>query len=496
MNKFKITLKRWVCFLDIPMKSLVLIAISIFIFSLSTNLFAALTYPSWFDEAYMADIAYNLFHHNEMRLDIVSPYVSVKGDIYGPVFFYLQMAFIKLLGFQPITFRVLNLLAAYVVNAMVPLLLLWHTKNRKVALWVFILLLVDSAINRSTVTGRMDMVATLFALTSLICAYRYNASLLILCATAFCAAITYLTTPRALFLLPGTFIMLLFKIYRIYRISGISHKIILNYLLALLVFTVPIALWVWSVGGISYYIQLFVGNKVSLQHFGGSVFRDWDDYILLPLLLSLLVWSIKIAWNDRLIISVLFTFLFFSFCVREVGPYRAMIMPYLYLAGSIMLIYIFEKQHLQSWVVISCTALVLFVSLPRYCYRAADILYINADSRNIESFQSSMLSKIPDGHSFMANYDYYFLIKPRASSLLAAENLNKSYVDRGFAPDYILLNASTVDDAKRSNSFLNRLLIDKYQLVSQYNFPIHSLSFSKDLLNRRNYNGTKLYRKI
>ena len=475
----------------VPTRTLAVIAVTLFAFTLATNIFAALTYPSWYDEAFFADIAYNLFHHGVMRADVTSLDASREVLEYGPVFFHLQKAAMTALGFEPISFRILNMLGAYLVAGTVPMLFFWHTKNRNVALWLFVLLLIDSAINRSAVTGRMDMVATLFAFWSLVCAYRYaNGSLLALIATASCAALAYLTTPRALFLLPAAFVTLVFQTQAFYRNTGALRIIALHYLLALLALAVPIALWVWSVGGVGDYVQSIRGDQHVLQHIGPSFFRSPEDYLLLPILCLLLVLSFKTALYDRIVVSALVTFVAFSFFVREVGPYRQMIMPYLYLAGAVMLMHILDKRG-AKWVAFCCASLVLIVSLPVYFYRAADIWYVNAGCRNAESFRLDMLRNIPAGSSFLANFEFYFFLKPQARSLLAAEFVNQSHFDGGFAPEYMLLNTSSL-----SRPDLDRVVKERYGLVAEYFCPVRALGFDENLFNRRNLKGAKLYKKM
>ena len=81
--------------------------------SIATNFYAFATYPCWFDEAVISDIAFHNANEGIWKLDVIP--TSEGARAYGPVYFYIQEFLIKWFGFDAVTMRAGNALAAYLV---------------------------------------------------------------------------------------------------------------------------------------------------------------------------------------------------------------------------------------------------------------------------------------------------------------------------------------------------------------------------------------------
>lgn len=464
--------------------------------SILTNIHAALTYPCWFDEAVLSDIAYNFQREGVWRADIYP--VDIGAWIYGPIYFYLQKPLIELFGFCAATMRLGNAVATYLVAILVALMVLQFTKRKTVTLLVFILFILDSSINRAAVVGRMDMVATLFALSSYYFAYRYSRSSFreIGLASGF-AALGFLTTPRVGFLLPGAVVLLL-----IYMASHLKYQdnqkiLFLHYGLAIVIFVVPIFLWIHSIGGIEQYISAFRNSSQVGRHQGSTLFRKPEDYIFLPLLLGLFLFCCKRAIREPLLIGIFATFVSFTLFVKEVGPYRPMILPYLYIAGAVMAVMIFDSGQLRyrRWLVYGAIAVVFLVSAPFFLYRTIDVWLINSASRNARPLQVSLLNKIPADKFVAAGYEYYYLLKPQAKRFIEFESLPKLPSSRSELPDYIVLTGeSNIAVLKTAGKWADLLKTD-YKVIGTYIFKVNDLGLHKIFFSRRNYDGTTVYAK-
>ena len=139
--------------------------VSLLPFVLVLNMFTINDFPSWWDESFMANIAFNFSTGHGLFLDL-NPSREGVFYSYGPVFFYLQSLLIGLVGFDAFWYRIPNLLAAYLTLILLALIMRGYGITRAYV-WIFLLLaLVDFSINRNMISGRMDMVAVLFVMSA------------------------------------------------------------------------------------------------------------------------------------------------------------------------------------------------------------------------------------------------------------------------------------------------------------------------------------------
>lgn len=474
-------------------KSFLIAALFIFIIiGLITNLVAGFTYPAWEDEAVISDIAYNYYNFSTWKLDIIPN--EGNAWIYGPIYFKIQNVFIKLFGFNPLSLRFTNGIATYLVIISIIYIIRKVVKNNIIIIIVAIQLVIDSSFNRAITIGRMDMLATFFSLLGLVFALKYNDNKLkSIIITSLFSSLAYLTTPRALFLLPANFLIILFHIINEFKTGYDFKKQLLNIFFATCFFIIPILFWIQEVGGVSNYIEYINSSNHISKHKGITLFRDKEDYVFMPLFLITTYFYLRNTAPSKLFISLFVTLIFFTLFVKEVGPYRPMIMPYFYILLSIgcsSLLTLSEKSKLYSYL-LKVTFIIFFsISFSFFSYRAIDVLLINRECRNAHYLKNNLFRNIPNNKSIAIDYDYYFIFKNNNKSIQEFSYLKQVYYEKKILPDYLVLNQNTNNFLNKSKEKWYIWLKGNYNIEGRYNCEANEFSVFK---SRRNYNGTILY---
>jgi hypothetical protein len=174
------------------------------VLSSALSLCLVLNRRPWCDEAWFADIGYNLLHHGTMGMRILDPHgfpfsTYVRGiDRFSywvmPGYFLLQAVWYKLVGFSLITFRSISMFWGAVA------LWAWYeilsrlTRDRFLALVVVGLLATDNLFLMSAATGRMDMMCAAMGLAGIAVYLIFREERLILAvalSTTICAAAVF-----------------------------------------------------------------------------------------------------------------------------------------------------------------------------------------------------------------------------------------------------------------------------------------------------------------
>lgn len=471
-----------------------LVVLAVLLASVVANAAAMLSYAPWIDEAIIADISYGYFKGEAYQHQNFILSEAAEGRIYGPVFFYLQNLFLHALGDSPFAFRITSAVAGYLLIGVVALLLQLHTRNNKLALWLAFVLLVSARLSSSAVSGRMDLVATLFAMSSLLCAWHYQrGSLQALLGCALLASLAYLTTPRALFLLPATLVMLMYCISDHCADATSTRRIVSHFLYAAAVFLAPIGVWVMAVGGLWEYSRLFLKPEMA-EFIGPTIIRDWRDWIYLPALLVVIALNWRRVFADRLAVACCATFVIFSLCVHEVGPYKAMRLPYTFLLGALAVSLIATRNRkllvTGLWAVI-----VAAVSVSAFAVRVLDSFYANRDCRDAGDFNQRMLANVPMHLSFLADYSFYYLLKGRPVTFSPLEIESPDFFVKQTLPDRILLDAETLKTVAQDGSPLHDILAAEYEVAANYSCPLHGSVLRERFENRHNFRNARLYQK-
>jgi hypothetical protein len=469
-------------------------SISIFIVSLITNFKAGMTYPAWEDEAVFSDFLFNYTYKDIWRQDIWWEKMDIW--MYGPIYFYLQKPIIEAFGFYAHIVRIENAVVTYLLSFLVGFISWKFTKRPLLSLSIFILFLLDFSINRSVVLGRIDPLATFFSILAFYFACRYeNFRLIDIFMAALFSSATFLSAFRSIFLLPGTFFMILIHLNSFYHNSGSKKRIYIHAFIFLLIFLFPIILWVNSLGGISNYVSTILNSDLGSRHKGFSLFRIPEDYIFLLLFFILVISVRKFVLRDPRIIAILITFSCFTIFVKELGPYRSMIIGYLYLAAGLMTEHFLQVNfHFRKVYILKLSYIIIFlISFFSFSIRAFDIHVVNANCRLSKDINEFLLDRVKKNSVIAAGYEYYYLLKPKARIFYPLTSIINDKVKIDAYPDYVVLNNMDFNDPKFQRRAWSKILTEKYTQIGFYDCSVNNFGLYNLFQSRRNYYGTRVY---
>ncbi len=162
------------------------------------------------DEAWFADIAYNLIHHGHLGMKVLDPHgfpfaTYVDGiDRYTywvlPGYSLMQAAWYEVFGLTLFSMRAISLLWGGVALLSWYVVVRWLTGDRRIALLAVFLLGVEHNFVRSAADGRMDMMVGSLGLLSLaLYIYLRENFTLALFVAACVSAVNLFTHPNAIF---------------------------------------------------------------------------------------------------------------------------------------------------------------------------------------------------------------------------------------------------------------------------------------------------------
>jgi hypothetical protein len=464
--------------------------------SLAVNIFAAIYYPSWFDEAVISDIAYNFYKNSKFEQTIFI--TDAPPWIYGPIYFYISKFLLYFFKFTPFLLRSINGIAVYLLAYFFYLTIALITKNKTNAVIFTLLLLFDPEINRSAVSGRMDMLSTLFVFCGFYHLIRFNSSndsILSLSLSALFCASAYLTTPRGLFLLPLNFLVFLFLYKNKYKKNSFNTKGRALPLFAfLLAFSIPIFIWVYSRGGFSEYLNTLSKSKVSMAHIGPTFFRRKLDYILISFSLFLYAINFKSNYKNIFLNSIFLTYISFSIFVKEVGPYASMIYPFIYLFIALQPPFsegINSPPKFNTLLVFPKFLFIVYSAI--WMARSIDILYVNKECRNSTLLKESVLNKISKNSNVIADYEFYFLLKESSKNLAEFNSFIANIQHFKFSPDFIVLTNVEKKSLEELYPGLSNKLGGSYKILRYFECGSKKERFSSIFSYRKNYDGTIVF---
>jgi hypothetical protein len=460
--------------------------------SVITNYIAALTYPAWFDETVISDIAFHYTYEGIWQQDIY--WEKMEAWLYGPIYFMLQKPIIEIFGFSPICLRAQNAVCAYLVGGLITLLLWKYTRRSFITLLIFLLFIIDNSINRSIVLGRFDMVVSLFSILGFYFACRYEKLHFIdLILAALFSSLAFLTSIRSLFLLPGTAFLISFYSFKNYFNK---RQILINISLFMLIFLIPIFIWINSVGGLFHYINTILNSNVVSEHWGFSIIRDTEDYIFIPIYFLIIIRSYKHLIHEPRIIAILLTFITFTLFVKEVGSYRPLIIPYLYLSiGLISNILIINSHDILNYTLLKFAFILIFLmSSFSFSVRSIDILYVNNKCRDSKDLQNKLLNQVDSNSIVAADYEYFYLLKNKSKFFFPARNILENRIKLSTLPQYFILTGEKFDQIRYNNKKWFDVISNKYNLIGVYNCKVNNFSFEKYFVSRRNFAGTHVFK--
>lgn len=452
----------------------------IIILGLIVNLVTIYTFPSWFDEAYFANISFNLAYGKGFLQDLIPGYNYGQVLIYGPVYFLLQSLLINLFGLDQFLFRLPNLLAGYLSVFLLYKILRERGCNKTFSLLFLAAAIVDVSFNRNLVYGRMDLVALLFVILALFLSHRIefqkkSGYLLQWLLVGLLSTAAYLTTPRALFLLPIVFVMAFYKLF-VETKSKISAYQWLAATGASFVFIVPILLWIQYAGGFEEYANFFRARESVSSHIGVSFFRSFYDNVTIGIFIVMVLVYFRTVIKKPLMMGAVLTYLSFSFFVEEHGPYAAMITPIL-IAG---IFFILSETVSRSVLQYSLSTLIIVPGLFLLFLRGADLI-ANSDCR--DSSKIPELISDPSSQKIITPYKYYFFAENENREVVT---FNRAKIDRKL----MVKDADLIVSSNELTNFLNR---QNFEKVADISCTPRKLPFLPDTFYERSTYNESFY---
>jgi hypothetical protein len=413
------------------------------------NLFTLTISPTpWHDEIYFADLSLSL-SQNKGFVNTILPMESPPFVyIYGPVFFFLQASLIKLFGLNIFLFRLVNFISSVGI--------LWILNRYfKVNKLLIFLLAISPLFIQNAHSGRMDLLATFFALIGYVPFSgntRVNRTKIGI--TSFFFLLAFLTSPRVAFLFPGLYVLLLAE-----------FKLTLKYLCLIFI---PVALVIlgligWSLfatGNIyGAYLPIFQSNSAQSSdlHIGVSFIRGHiDDLLSIFFVFFGIVYYVKN--RNVMILSMLVNFIFFSIFVKEIGPYGDMVLPFLVIG----LAKIDFKNNFYRHSIFTSTVLFILFFIGK-----GIILLASIPVRNYTLVDNFIKMNIPIGEKVVATNEYYYgLLKNNNLPLMVQfENSKSISFLLKESPNYILVNKQYFNSGKL-DFILHKI---KYKNIGQIN---------------------------
>jgi hypothetical protein len=388
--------------------------------SLIINLVTIKTFPSWFDEAFFANIAFNLSLNEGLILDLIPGYFNGEIFVYGPIYFYIQSFLIKLFGLSDFIFRLPNYISAYISIIIFIFILRRHEIAVRYQIAFCLAGILDISVNRNLVSGRMDMVAVMFVAFALYLMIRPNLfnwlNYLRWFAIGLICAVAYLTTPRALFLMPVIFIVGLQNLIENYNENKKIRPLIALIIIAFFAFLVPVWFWIIHAGGLDAYILLFTGNSTTLKHIAPSFYRSFYDNVAISLMIFLIILSYKKIIKSAFLLGLVLTYIVFSLFVREFGPYAAMIMPFVLVTVIILI----ADPKFPRWLRLLVHSLIILPGILLIGLRTLDI-YLNQSCRGKSEIIVYADNLIKSNKNIIAPFKYYFTLEGHDRNFLTLE---------------------------------------------------------------------------
>lgn len=427
----------------------------------------------WNDEIYFADLTLSLVQHKGYINSILPTNSPPFVYIYGPIYFFIQACLIKLLGLHIFTFRLVNLISAYGIIW----LLYRYFRVRK---FLIVLLAFSPLFTQNAHSGRMDLLATLFALVGYIpfsTYYEINWRKILFTALFFLFA--FLTSPRVGFLFPGIYVLFLHQ-----RLSKINFSLVL--VPAIVVLFGLIGWSIYSTGNlIGAYSPIFQSNiaQSSDMHMGISFFRGHlDDLVSI---IFIFFGGLFLFNNQSLmVIAMLLNFVIFACFVKEVGPYGAMVLPFIILGlQHVELNNKYFKYSLQF----NAAVFLLFFIIK------AVVLVDSIPSRNYDKLDNFIKTNIPAGEKVYATNEYYYglLNNNNRPIMIQFEDSQSDEFVLNSQPKYFLVNLNYLEKGKlreviKKGNYKIKAKFSKVSVLS--NLPIISL-FSIKLSVNSGLNG-------
>jgi hypothetical protein len=151
------------------------------------------------------------------------------------------------------------------------------------------------------------------------------------------------------------------------------------------------------------------------MHMGISFIRGHiDDLISLFFLFFVVIYYLK--YRNLVVLSMLVNYLLFSIFVKEVGPYGAMVLPFIILGISQI---DFSNIYFRA-------SLILILSIFSFYFLGKTVILLGSiSSRNHNNLDNFIKSNIPSGEKVFATNEYYYSLLNNNNSPVMIQFVSK-----------------------------------------------------------------------
>ena len=397
----------------------------------------------WLDEAMLASYTHSFIEGNgiSMELDEGAPV-----PIYGPVFFLLASFSIKLFGFVPFSFRLVNCLFGY-LSVFVLGKILEENKIRNVTkYWLLLLYATDVSFIMNSHAGRMELVAIFFVLIAYWVYLKksidniWKSIILSLDLT-----LAFMTTPRSMVLIIPIAVYFLLLLY-----SERSWKNMIYYLV------IPIVLYgIWiayAFGSVGQMIDFYIKpNETSQNVSFASRFISFSVNIVkwhYPIVLAgifILVDSLRSKYFKSVLLYFIPIILFYLL-VKDMGGYDIYIIPFYLIIIGIGVEQLIDSPRKTSRIVTNCSLILCFiVNLGVFSIKVINLV-ATKDQRDHDKMCEWFNNTIPANSRIAGGYPYYYAAINHGCQYrrLERDNLSPGYTFtrllNNYKPEYLLIH--------------------------------------------------------
>ncbi len=453
------------------------------IYHLATLIYSPLP---WFDEVSFTSITNSYLKHHtyyeEARI-IVLP--QQKLD-YGPVYFMMQAAWLKLVGFSMFHFRVTCLLFGF-IDLFLIYKICRHLKFTEAATFITLaLIMLEPNFNQFLHSGRMDFVTLFFFFGPYLVFTGINndvkpKSLLSALFVGVLLSLAILTTPRIIFA---------FSFYACYFIYELILKdknlkeLLLKYACIFIGFAVVYYIWIYSAfGSVHNFIYYYTHSAVIKEHTGMDTGVKSIKYNLLIYIFAFLAFFILVAKklvkaNINLVLLTVPLILSFLIVVTGglSGRYFALIAPFTYLLIGGVMVGMYDNKLLRYITyAIPCLFGIVFIFKGAYIFGTL----AQHDPQKNEALISPYISK---DAVVAGDFRYYYIARDNNCAFLSLEENGpwdakmKYFFDNKV--NYFIISK----DNSNLGYYQEKLLANKYQLVARVDADNNSGFFHKVIM--------------
>jgi hypothetical protein len=372
----------------------------------------------WYDEVSFASITEDFIQHHTFHPVAISISVPWENAMYGPLFFALQSAIVKVLGFNMFSIRISNLLFGFADIYLVYKICQYFEFKRQAIVVTVLLLTFDLSYNQFLHSGRMDFMTIFFFLSSFLVfkdipAQPVKDTVVPALLTGVLLACAFLTTPRILF----TFSF--YCCYFVYELYENRHtylkNVLIKYLLIAITFGTIFYVWIYlKFGGLGNYIYVnYTSNEMVQRHVGfklNEIKPNEGMFFFAYAIVCIILLAInrQLYKNARLLLFTVPVIISFIVLVGGgfAGRYYAMVAPFTTLLVAGVSADVYSSNRLFRMINYGVIAALMLTFLVKAFY-----VFATLPDREPALHEQKIMQYIPARSTVAGDFEYYYFAR-------------------------------------------------------------------------------------